>query len=33
MDLLTQDFGTITFQDVVDFCDQKIAENTELDYK
>jgi Putative DNA-binding domain len=33
MDLLAQDFGTITFQDVVDFCDQKIVENAELDYK
>jgi hypothetical protein len=33
MDLLAQDFGTITFQDVVDFCKQKIVENTELDYK
>jgi hypothetical protein len=33
MDLLAQDFGTITFQDVVGFCDQKIVENTELDYK
>jgi hypothetical protein len=33
MDLLTQEFSTITFQDVVDFCNQKIVENTELDYK
>jgi hypothetical protein len=33
MDLLAQPFDTITFQDVVDFCDQKIVENTELDYK
>src|SRR6266446_6437007 len=33
MDLLAQDFNTITFQDVVDFCDQKIVESTELDYK
>jgi hypothetical protein len=33
VDLLVQDFGTITFKDVVDFCDQKIVENTELDYK
>ena len=33
MDLLAQDFGTITFQDVVDFCDQKVVENAELDYK
>jgi hypothetical protein len=33
MDLLAQTFDTITFQDVVDFCDQKIVENTELDYK
>jgi hypothetical protein len=33
MDLLVQDFGTISFHDVVDFCDQKIVENTELDYK
>jgi hypothetical protein len=33
MDLLAQDFGTITFQDVVDFCDEKIVESTELDYK
>jgi predicted HTH transcriptional regulator len=33
MDLLAQDFNTITFQDVVDFCDQKIVEGTELDYK
>lgn len=33
MDLLAQEFGSITFQDVVDFCDQKIVENTELDYK
>lgn len=33
MDLHAQDFSTITFQDVVDFCDQKIVENTELDYK
>ena len=33
MDLLAQDFGSITFQDVVDFCDQQIVENTELDYK
>ena len=33
MDLLAQDFGTITFQHVVDFCKQKIVENTELDYK
>jgi hypothetical protein len=33
MDLLAQDFGTITFQDVVNFCDQQIVENTELDYK
>jgi hypothetical protein len=33
MDLLTQEFVTITFKDVVDFCDQQIVENTELDYK
>jgi hypothetical protein len=33
MDLLAQPFDTITFQDVVDFCDQKIVENTVLDYK
>lgn len=33
MDVLAQDFATITFQDVVNFCDQKIVENTELDYK
>jgi hypothetical protein len=33
MNLLVQDFGTITFQDVVDFCTQKVVENTELDYK
>lgn len=33
MDLLAQDFNTITFQDVVDFCDQQIVEGTELDYK
>lgn len=33
MDLLAQDFGTITFRDVVEFCDQKIVENAELDYK
>jgi hypothetical protein len=33
MDLLAQDFVTITFQDVVNFCDQQIVENTELDYK
>ena len=33
MDLLAQPFDTITFQDVVDFCAQKIVENTELDYK
>jgi predicted HTH transcriptional regulator len=33
MDLLVQDFNTISFQDVVDFCDQKVVENTELDYK
>ena len=33
MDLFAQDFGSITFQDVVDFCDQRIVENTELDYK
>jgi hypothetical protein len=32
MGLLAQDFGTITFQDVVGFCDQKIVENVELDY-
>jgi hypothetical protein len=25
MDLLAQDFGTITFQDVVEFCSQQIA--------
>lgn len=33
MDLLTQDINSISFQDVVDFCDQQIVENTELDYK
>ena len=33
MDLLAQDFGTIAFQDVVEFCGQKIVENAELDYK
>jgi len=33
MDLLAHSFDTITFQDVTDFCDQKIVENTELDYK
>jgi hypothetical protein len=33
MDLLAQDFGIITFQDVAGFCDQKIVENVELDYK
>jgi hypothetical protein len=33
MDLLARDFEAITFQDIVDFCDQKIVENTELDYK
>jgi hypothetical protein len=33
MDLLVQEFGTITFQDVLDFCDQQIVENAELDYK
>ena len=33
MDLLAQDFGIITFQDVVDFCDQEIVENVELDYE
>lgn len=33
MDLFARAFETITFQDVVDFCDQKIVENTELDYK
>jgi hypothetical protein len=33
MDLFAQDFESITFRDVVDFCDQRIVENTELDYK
>ena len=33
MDLFIQDFNTITFQDVLDFCDQKIVESTVLDYK
>ena len=33
MDLFARAFETIAFQDVVDFCDQKIVENTELDYK
>jgi hypothetical protein len=33
MDLLAQPFDAITFQNVVDFCDQEIVENTELDYK
>ena len=33
MDLLAQDFGSITCQDVVEFCNQQIVENTELDYK
>ena len=33
MDLLAQDFDAITFQDIVGFCDQKIVESTELDYK
>lgn len=33
MDLLVQDFSAITFQNVVDFCGQQIAEGTELDYK
>jgi hypothetical protein len=33
MNLLVQDFETITFQDIVNFCDQQIVENTELDYK
>jgi hypothetical protein len=33
MDLLAQDFATITFQNVIDFCDQKIVESAELDYK
>lgn len=33
LDLLAQDINTITFQDVVDFCNQQIVESTELDYK
>jgi len=33
VDLLAQDINTIRFQDVVDFCDEQIVENTELDYK
>lgn len=33
MDLLARDFESLTFQDLVDFCDQRIVENTELDYK
>src|ERR1700678_2920897 len=33
MDLLAQDINLISFQDVVDFCQQKIVEGTELDYK
>lgn len=33
MDLLAQDVNTITFQDVVAFCNQQIVESTELDYK
>jgi len=33
LDLLAQDINTITFQDVVEFCDQQIVESTELDYK
>jgi hypothetical protein len=33
VNLNAQDFNTITFQDVVDFCDEKVVEGTELDYK
>ena len=33
MDLLTQDFATITFQDVMELCDQHIVESTILEYK
>jgi hypothetical protein len=33
MDLLTQDFATITFEDVMEFCDQHIVESTILEYK
>ncbi len=33
VDLLAQEFSTITYQDVVTFCRQKVVESTELDYK
>jgi hypothetical protein len=33
VDLLAQNFDTITFQDIVNFCNEKIVEGTELDYK
>ena len=33
MDLLAREFDAITFRDVVEFCDQKVVENAELDYK
>ena len=33
MDILAQSIEAITYQDMVHFCDQKVVEGTELDYK
>lgn len=33
MALLAREFEAISFQDVVEFCNQQIVEYTELDYK